>query len=645
LEEEEMRKIMKTIFMALLVVASVGSSVAQFGSSNTNIQDLVRRIQSDTITLRNTAQNAADRGNYRVSELNQLIANLDAATLQLDRRLGARRDTSADASLVLDRATQVDNFVANNRLGAGTQRDWQTLRSDFDQLAHAYNLTAQWGSGGYPDSGNGNPGPGNTSNFQLRQTIQQLDTHTTTFSSALRQDLSQQRGNERNFSERVRQQLTAFEMAVVQIRNRGNRQITSSDVSNLLQTAGSLNSLVSDKQLSYQTENSWTQLRSDLDALASAFNVATNWSTYPANGNPYPGTNGYQGRDLTGTYRIASTQNDDARRAVDDATRNLSLADRQRISDSLLRRLDPPQMLAIDRRGTAVTIASTRAPQISFTADGREQVETTKNGRTIRVRAQLSGNQLSISRSGDRADDFTVTFDSVDGGRRLLVTRSLYSDRFSQPVIVRTYYDRSSDIAQLDLYNTNREYPSGGATGDVVGSFIIPNGTQLVATLNENLTTESARVNQRFTMTVRSPGQYQGATIEGYVANINRSGRVSGRSDMTLDFDTIRLRDGRSYRFAGILESVRTSNGEIVNVDNEGAVRDSDQTNKTVTRTAIGSAVGAIIGAIAGGGKGAAIGAVVGATAGAGSVYVQGPNDLALYPGTEVTVRTTGPRG
>jgi hypothetical protein len=187
---------------------------------------------------------------------------------------------------------------------------------------------------------------------------------------------------------------------------------------------------------------------------------------------PISGADGYQGHDLTGTYRIASTQNDDARRAVDDATRNLSLVERQRIYDSLLRRLDPPQMLAIDRRGNSVTIASTRAPQISFTADGREQVETTQNGRTIRVRAQLSGNQLSISRAGDRADDFTVTFDSVDGGHRLLVTRSLYSDRISQPVTVRTYYDRSSDIAQLDLYNTNVSI-QGGATGDAVGSFII----------------------------------------------------------------------------------------------------------------------------------------------------------------------------
>ena len=209
---------------------------------------------------------------------------------------------------------------------------------------------------------------------------------------------------------------------------------------------------------------------------------------------------------------------------------------------------------------------------------------------------------------------------------------------------VRSYYDRSSDVAQLNIYDTNREYPSGsGGAGDTVGSFGVPNGTQLVAVLNNGLSTQNGQENQRFTMTVRSPGQYEGATIEGNVTSVNRSGRITGRSEMTLDFDTIRLRDGRSYRFAGILESVRTTEGEVVRVDNEGAIRESDQTNKTVTRTAIGTAVGAIIGAIAGGGKGAAIGAVIGAGAGAGSVYVQGPNDLELDTGTEVTVRATGP--
>src|SRR4029079_7761073 len=222
--------------------------------------------------------------------------------------------------------------------------------------------------------------------------------------------------------------------------------------------------------------------------------------------------------------------------------------------------------------------------------------------------------------------------------------RALYPDRLTQPATVRTYYYRTSDVAELNIYDTNRE----GNTGvDVAttGTFVIPNGTELVAVLNNDLSTQTAREGDRFTMTVRSPGQFEGATIEGQVTNVSRGARISVRSEMTMDFDTIRLRDGRSYRFAGILETVRMPNGDVVRVDNEGAVRDSDQTNKTVTRTAIGTAVGAIIGAIAGGGKGAAIGAIVGAGAGAGSVYVQGRNDLDLTAGTEVTVRATGPRG
>jgi hypothetical protein len=299
-------------------------------------------------------------------------------------------------------------------------------------------------------------------------------------------------------------------------------------------------------------------------------------------------------------------------------------------------------MLAIDRRGNSVTIASTRAPQINFVANGREQVETTPGGRSVRVRADLSGDRLTITRTGERANDFTVTFEPTRDGSELEVTRTLYSDRVNQPIMVRTYYDRVSDVAQLNIYDTNRE--DSGVVSGPTGSFVIPNGTQVVAVLNNDLSTQNVRENDRFTMTVRSPGEYDGATIEGRVINVNRSGRITGRSEMVLDFDSIRMRDGRTFAFAGILEGVRTPDGEVVRVDNEGAVRESDQTKQTVTRTAIGTAVGAIIGAIAGGGKGAAIGAVIGAGAGAGSVYIQGRNDLNLQAGTEVTIRATGPR-
>ena len=642
-----MRVIRKTIFktflLALVTAGMATAGMAQFGANDSSIRDVVRRIQTRTDSLQRAVQNAADRNNYRIDDINRLILDFETALNQLDRRLGSRRTGTSDAQAVLDRAVQIDNFFAANRLGAGSRREWQAIRPDVEQLATFYNLNTLWnagsvGGGGYNDY--------QLSDFQMRQLIDRLNVRSATFSRNLRNDLNRGNYNDRTSVDEVRRQLSDFETALTQLRNRVNsRQSSSSDARNVLDRAAFLNNYITNRRLSYQTTNSWTPVRTDLEQLASAFNIAWNWSTYPG-GNTGGNTGGGYGnrRDLTGTFQLNSSRGDDVRTAVDNATRNLSLAERQRVYDSLLRRLDPPQMIAIERRGNSITIASTRAPQINFVADGREQVETSNGGRTVRVRSSLSGDVLTITRTGERANDFTVTFDPSSDGRELLVTRTLYSDRISQPVIVRTYYDRTSDVAQLNIYDTNRE---GVAVGEPnpTGTFIVPNGTEIVAVLNNDLSTQNAREGERFTMTVRSPGQYDGATLEGTVSSINRGGRISGRSEMTLDFDTIRMRDGRSYRFAGILETVRMPSGDVVQVDNEGAVRESDQTNKTVTRTAIGTAVGAIIGAIAGGGKGAAIGAVIGAGAGAGSVYVQGRNDVDLTAGTELTVRATGPRG
>ena len=82
----------------------------------------------------------------------------------------------------------------------------------------------------------------------------------------------------------------------------------------------------------------------------------------------------------------------------------------------------------------------------------------------------------------------------------------------------------------------------------------------------------------------------------------------------TLNLRSIRLRNGSPYQFDGVIEGIRTPDGETLRVDREGAVDNHDShTQKTVERCVIGAALGAIIGAVAGGGKGAAIGAVIGA--------------------------------
>ena len=646
-----MRTMSKFICIAVLgmlaTAGAVNTSMAQQRYGTAATRDLIRRIETRADTFRQSVQTAQARGGRnttsRGDELNRLIADFQTATSDLNRRFSPRQTTPADVRAVLDRAALINNFLVNNQIGRAAQRDWELLRGDLDQLAQTYNLNWQWDTTG--STGNtGNTGDTSYNGYsltdpQMRQLATRIDTRTATFARSFRQELSRQNASNRYSRDEALRQLSEFETAAAQFRNRLNsRQSNSTDARNVLEHAASLNTYLADNQLGYQSENSWNLLKQDLDQLASAYNVAWNWSTVPAPGGSVIGADAR----LTGTYQINPARSDDARRVAENATRSLPVNNRQRVLDSLIRRLDPPESLAIERRGNSITIASARAPQIDFVADGTEHVETYANGRTSRVRASFVGDQLNIVTTGDRAQDFTVTFEPADNGRRLLVTRRLYSDQFTQPVIVRTYYDKTSDVAQLNLYNGSPTISNVGTSG---GDFVIPNGTQLVTVLNTNLSTQNARENDRFTLTVRSPGQYEGATIEGYVTNVNRSGRVTGRADLTLNFDSIRLRDGGSYRFAGIVDSVRTPDGQNVRIDNEGAVREEDsQTNKTVTRTAIGTAVGAIIGAIASGGKGAAIGAVIGAGAGAGSVYVQGRNDLELNTGTEVTIRTTGPR-
>jgi hypothetical protein len=304
------------------------------------------------------------------------------------------------------------------------------------------------------------------------------------------------------------------------------------------------------------------------------------------------------------------------------------------------RRLDPPEEMAIDVRGRTVTLASTRAAQVSFDADGRERVETTPNGNTIRSRAWLTGDQLTVNSSGDRGNEFHVVFQPMNNGQTLVVTRRIFAPELNQSVEVRSTYDRTSDVARFDIYNPQNvpQYP-----GNASGTFVVPDGTRVVGVLLEDLSTRTAAAGDRFTLRVTDPVEFQDAIIEGHVSSIQRSGRLTGRSVMTLNFDSIRLRDGSSYQFAGLLENV-VSNGEQVRVDTEGAVRDDNQTQRTGERAAIGTAVGAIIGAIAGGGRGAAIGAILGAGAGAGSIYVEGRNDLELNRGTELMIRAGAPR-
>jgi hypothetical protein len=477
--------------------------------------------------------------------------------------------------------------------------------------------------------------PYRTNDRNVQQLIRRIETRTDNFQMSLERALDRSRLDNTRREDNINQLVSDFEQATNQLRDRFNaRQTTLSDVQMVLDRAAWIDRFMQRQRLANDAERQWNLLRSDLNTLAGYYNVAWNWS------NPPQDNVGVNDR-WTGTFRLNASQSDNTRLVVERAVRSFPYNQRQQVYNALMRRVSAPEMIALERHGRTITLASSRAAQTTFEADGREHTEQYPNSnRTSRVSATLNGGQFTIVSTGDRATDFSVTFDPLNNGNRLRVTRRLYAERLAQPVVIQSVYDRVSDVAQWNVYTGTPNYPSVGRD-----NFIVPDGTTLVTRLDTSLDTDRTRAGDRFTLTVQSPSEYRGATIEGVVGDIDRGGRITGRTEMALNLNQIRLPNGRTYRFDGAIESVRAVNGEDVNLDTEGRVREDDsQTERTVERGAIGAAIGAIIGAIAEGAKGAAIGAVLGGGAGAGSVYVQGRNDIELMNGSELTIRAIAPR-
>jgi hypothetical protein len=420
------------------------------------------------------------------------------------------------------------------------------------------------------------------------------------------------------------------------------RRDTNADLMTVMQRAAAVDRIVSMRSVNNRIQNQWARLRPDFDTLARSYNVAWNWNnsypgTFPNNGGVISGRGGFDAR-LTGTYRLNVSQSDNVENVLDRTLGRYNATQRANFRNNLERRLASPDTLVIEKNNKQVMMGSNLAPQVTFDADGIARSETNARGRTMTTTATADRNAMTIRYSGERANDFNVTFTPMANGQ-LRVARTLYLENQNQTITVASVYDKIDNVARWSDVNYNNNNTAYN------GTFIIPNGTRLTARLDSNISTRASQVGDRFTMTVTSPYQYNGAVIEGHVASAANSGRLSGRANVSLEFDSIRMPGGRSYSFAGLVNSVRPLNGDNVSIDNEGAVRDSNQTTKAVTRAGIGAVLGAIIGAVAGGGEGAAIGATVGAGAGAGSVLIQGRDNIELAQGSEFVITASSPAG
>ena len=154
--------------------------------------------------------------------------------------------------------------------------------------------------------------------------------------------------------------------------------------------------------------------------------------------------------------------------------------------------------------------------------------------------------------------------------------------------------------------------PPAQPDAEARASVELPAGTNIVIRMIDGVDSENARLGQTFAASVDEPVVINGQTVLNRGTDVvvklvdsKESGKLTGRSELTLDLQSIRV-DGR-----------------LVDVNTQTVSRASSSRGEKTAKVAGGTAaVGAIIGAIAGGGKGAAVGAAAGGAAGAGTQVI-----------------------
>jgi hypothetical protein len=184
--------------------------------------------------------------------------------------------------------------------------------------------------------------------------------------------------------------------------------------------------------------------------------------------------------------------------------------------------------------------------------------------------------------------------------------------------------------------------------------YVIATGTRIPLGLINTLSTKNAAEGDRVYLETVFPilnnGRIvipPGSWVSGTVTEVKRPGRVKGRGELFLRFDSLTLPNGVTRDFRARVGGVDGQGGEEFD-KNEGKIR--SEGNKAGDARTIAEAAGAggSVGLIAGSatkhlGMGGGIGAAAGATAGLMYVLLSRGPDAVLYKGSTVEMITDRP--
>jgi hypothetical protein len=170
---------------------------------------------------------------------------------------------------------------------------------------------------------------------------------------------------------------------------------------------------------------------------------------------------------------------------------------------------------------------------------------------------------------------------------------------------------------------------------------VVPAGTVIPVTLTSRITTKYAKDGDgiygktAFPVTVNNKIIIpEGSFVRGKITEVKRPGRVKGKGELTLNFQTLVLPSGLTLPIYTSLGGAGGS-GER---KGEATVQGDSSKGEDVKTVGTTAAEGALIGVIANRGTGAAVGGAGGAAVGTAAVLLSRGKDLVIEPGTMIEI-------
>jgi type IV secretion system protein VirB10 len=188
---------------------------------------------------------------------------------------------------------------------------------------------------------------------------------------------------------------------------------------------------------------------------------------------------------------------------------------------------------------------------------------------------------------------------------------------------------------------TVRAIPASTPNAD---AYTLAAGTRIAVVLKHAISTKSARENDpvyaETSFPVVSNGRVVipvGTYVQGVIQRSERPGRVKGRGELLIHFNTLIFPSGYTLLLPGAIDSVPGADKTEMKDKKEGSIESQGTKGKDAGTVAATAGAGAALGAVvAGNAKGAGIGGLAGAGVGLASVLLTRGPDVRIESGTLV---------